>query len=111
MQSAHAFVTMLHMEDYVDRTIERIIWEPGSDSWSWFNWKVVSWHYVMQALKKNLWSPFNLMKNSQSILGDQMNVIAQQMIQAALFGLLEKQVDEWHAEVVDEKPKYMKLII
>ncbi|MCL6247499.1 MULTISPECIES: hypothetical protein [Acinetobacter] len=43
----------------------------------------------------------------RNILGDQMNVIAQQMIQAALFGLLEKQVDEWHAEVVDEKPKYM----
>ena len=43
----------------------------------------------------------------RSILGEQMNVIAQQMIQAALYGLLEKQVDEWHAEVVDEKPKYM----
>jgi len=43
----------------------------------------------------------------RNILGDQMSVIAQQMIQAALFGLLEKQVDEWHAEVVDEKPKYM----
>ncbi|OTG84249.1 hypothetical protein B9T33_00135 [Acinetobacter sp. ANC 5054] len=43
----------------------------------------------------------------RNILGDQMNVIAQQMIQAALFGLLEKQVDEWHAEVVDEKPKFM----
>lgn len=43
----------------------------------------------------------------RNILGDQMSVIAQQMIQVALFGLLEKQVDEWHAEVVDEKPKYM----
>ena len=43
----------------------------------------------------------------RNILGDQMSVIAQQMIQAALFGLLEKQVDEWHAEVVDEKPKFM----
>jgi len=29
------------------------------------------------------------------------------MIQAALFGLLEKQVNEWQAEVVDEKPQFM----
>jgi hypothetical protein len=29
------------------------------------------------------------------------------MIQAALFALLEKQADQWHAEVVDVQPKYM----
>ena len=29
------------------------------------------------------------------------------MIQAALFGLLEKQANEMQAEIVDEKPKYL----
>ncbi len=29
------------------------------------------------------------------------------MIQAALFGLLEKQMNQWQAEVVDEKPKHL----
>jgi len=43
----------------------------------------------------------------KAILGDQTPVIAQQMIQAALYGLLEKQVSEWQAEVVDEKPQFM----
>ncbi|EPF5876091.1 hypothetical protein PJT20_003794, partial [Acinetobacter baumannii] len=33
--------------------------------------------------------------------------VAQHMIQAALFGLLEKQVNEWQAEVVDEQPKFL----
>ncbi|NHB56548.1 hypothetical protein G9F32_00655 [Acinetobacter sp. 194] len=42
----------------------------------------------------------------KALLGDQMPVIAQHMIQAALFALLEKQSNEWHAEVVDEKPQY-----
>ena len=39
----------------------------------------------------------------KALLGDQTPMIAQQMIQAALFGLLEKQSNEWHAEVVDER--------
>ena len=43
----------------------------------------------------------------KALLGDQTAVIAQHMIQAALFGLLEKQVNEWQAEVVDEKPQFM----
>ena len=43
----------------------------------------------------------------RALLGDQTPVIAQQMIQAALYGLLEKQVNEWQADVVDEKPQYM----
>ena len=43
----------------------------------------------------------------KAILGDQTAVVAQHMIQAALFGLLEKQVNEWHAEIVDEQPKFM----
>ncbi len=41
------------------------------------------------------------------LLGDQMPVIAQQMIQAALMALLEKQSNEWNAEVLDEKPQFL----
>ena len=41
----------------------------------------------------------------KALLGDQTTVVAQQMVQAALYGLLEKQVGEWQAEVVDEKPQ------
>lgn len=43
----------------------------------------------------------------KALLGDQTPVIAQHMIQAALYGLLEQQVNEWQAAVVDEEPKYM----
>ena len=42
----------------------------------------------------------------KDLLGDHMPLIAQHMIQAALFALLEKQSNEWHAEVVDEKPQF-----
>jgi hypothetical protein len=41
------------------------------------------------------------------ILGEHTAVIAQHMIQAALFGMLEKQVNEWQAEVVDERPEFL----
>ena len=40
----------------------------------------------------------------KALLGDQTPVIAQHMIQAALFALMEKQANEWDAEVVDEQP-------
>ena len=43
----------------------------------------------------------------KALLGDQTALVAQHMIQAALFGLLEKQVNQWHAEVVDEQPEFM----
>ena len=45
----------------------------------------------------------------KAILGDQTAVVAQHMIQSALFGLLEmeKQVNQWHAEIVDEQPQFM----
>ncbi|WP_281963794.1 hypothetical protein [Acinetobacter johnsonii] len=42
----------------------------------------------------------------KALLGDQTTVVAQQMVQAALYGLLEKQVGEWQTEVVDEKPQF-----
>ncbi|WP_334456602.1 hypothetical protein [Acinetobacter nosocomialis] len=43
----------------------------------------------------------------KEILGEQTPIVAQHMIQAALSGLLEKQVNEWQAEVVDEQPKFL----
>ncbi|AMW77816.1 hypothetical protein AMD27_02195 [Acinetobacter sp. TGL-Y2] len=43
----------------------------------------------------------------KALLGDQMPVIAQHMIQAALMALLEKQSNEWNAEVLDEKPQFL----
>lgn len=43
----------------------------------------------------------------KALLGDQAPVIAQHMFQAALFALLEKQANEWQAEVVDEQPQYL----
>lgn len=42
----------------------------------------------------------------KALLGDQLPLVAQHMIQAALFSLLEKQMHQWQAEVVDEPPKY-----
>lgn len=42
----------------------------------------------------------------KEILGDQTPSVAQHMIQAALFGLLEKQMNQWQAEVLDEQPAH-----
>ena len=43
----------------------------------------------------------------KALLGDQTPMVAQHMIQAALFGLLEKQMNQWQAEVVDEQPHHL----
>ncbi|WP_374974204.1 hypothetical protein [Acinetobacter venetianus] len=43
----------------------------------------------------------------KEILGDQTPSVAQHMIQAALFGLLEKQMNQWQAEVLDEQPAHL----
>jgi len=43
----------------------------------------------------------------KALLGDQTQVIAQHMMQAALFAMMEKQVNEWQAEIMDEQPKYL----
>lgn len=40
------------------------------------------------------------------LLGDEMPVIAQHMVQAALFAIMEKQVNELQAEIVDKQPQY-----
>ena len=42
----------------------------------------------------------------KKILGDLTPTVAQHMIQAALFGLLEKQMNELQAEIVDEQPTH-----
>lgn len=39
-------------------------------------------------------------------LGDKTHVLAQQMVQMVLFNLLEQQLGEWHANVVDEPPQF-----
>lgn len=39
-------------------------------------------------------------------LDEQMHIVAQHMVQAVLFNLLEKQLGEWHANVVDEPPRH-----
>ena len=43
----------------------------------------------------------------KALLGDQTPMVAQHMIQAALFGLLEKQMNQWQAEVGDEQPQHL----
>lgn len=44
----------------------------------------------------------------RALLGDQIPVVAQHMIQAALFALMEKQGNVFdETAVVDEKPKYL----
>lgn len=37
-------------------------------------------------------------------LDGEMHMVAQHMVQAVLFNLLEKQLGEWHANIVDEPP-------
>ncbi len=43
----------------------------------------------------------------KALLGEHTAVVAQSMIQAALFGLLEQQMNQMQAQIVDEKPKFM----
>lgn len=43
----------------------------------------------------------------KQLLGDTTNMVAQNMIQAALMGLVEKQVNQLDAEILDEQPKYL----
>lgn len=43
----------------------------------------------------------------KALLGDQTGLIAQNMVQAALLGLLEKQMNQIDAEIVEEQPKYL----
>ncbi|MQY89081.1 hypothetical protein F4T75_11370, partial [Acinetobacter baumannii] len=65
----------------------------------------VYFNLVIGTFSQNTESPTNPVRFT--ILGEQTPIVAQHMIQAALFGLLEKQVNEWQAEVVDEQPKFL----
>ncbi|MEC7118837.1 MAG: hypothetical protein VXW65_02905 [Pseudomonadota bacterium] len=40
----------------------------------------------------------------QEALGDQLHGVGQQMIQAALHMIMERQAARWHAQVLDEEP-------
>lgn len=42
----------------------------------------------------------------RNMLGEQTGVVAQHMIQAAIFTVMEQQVNRWHAHVVDQKPQH-----
>ncbi|MBF7683727.1 hypothetical protein I2F27_10410 [Acinetobacter sp. B5B] len=42
----------------------------------------------------------------KALLGDQAGIVAQNMVQAALFSLLEKQMNQIDAEIVDEQPQH-----
>lgn len=42
----------------------------------------------------------------RNVLGEGTALVAQHMIQAAFFALMEQQVSKWHAQVIDQKPHY-----
>ncbi|TXJ07772.1 MAG: hypothetical protein E6Q25_07175 [Acinetobacter sp.] len=42
----------------------------------------------------------------RKILGEHTGVVAQHMIQAAIYGVMEQQMNRWHAHVVDDKPQF-----
>lgn len=42
----------------------------------------------------------------RTLLGEQIGLVAQHMIQAAIFGVMEQQMGKWHAQVVDQKPQF-----
>lgn len=42
----------------------------------------------------------------RKLLGENTGAIAQHMIQAAIFGVMEQQSNKWHASVIDQKPQY-----
>ena len=50
---------------------------------------------------------YKILAAIKNILGDQTPLVAQHMIQAALFGLPEKQMNQLQAEIVDEEPQYL----
>lgn len=93
-------------EVYVYTAIERVIWKSRSSV------ELVQLEGGELALRNAGSEKEPLVKiqfsdELKAILGEQTPIVAQHMIQAALFGLLEKQVNEWQAEVVDEQPKFL----
>lgn len=94
-------------EVYVYTAIERVIWKSRSSV------ELVQLEGGELALRNAGSEKEPLVKiqfsdELKAILGEQTPIVAQHMIQAAWFEeLLEKQVNEWQAEVVDEQPKFL----
>jgi hypothetical protein len=42
----------------------------------------------------------------RSLLGESTAIVAQHMVQAAFFALMEQQVSKWQAQVIDQKPHF-----
>lgn len=42
----------------------------------------------------------------RKLLGENTGLVAQHMIQAAIFGVMEQQANKWQAHVVDQKPQF-----
>ncbi|GAA5016792.1 MULTISPECIES: hypothetical protein [Acinetobacter] len=42
----------------------------------------------------------------RKILGENTGMVAQHMIQAAIYGVMENQANKWHANVLDQKPQF-----
>jgi len=107
MQSATAFATMLNMEKYM--SIEQLKELFGNQEAVLELVQLEDGELALRnaGSEKDPLVKIQFSDEVKALLGDQTAVIAQHMIQAALFGLLEKQVNEWQAEVVDEKPQFM----
>ena len=42
----------------------------------------------------------------RKMLGDSVGTVAQHMIQAGIFSVMEQQSNRWHAQVIDQKPQH-----
>ena len=42
----------------------------------------------------------------RKLLGENAGTVAQHMVQAAIYGVMEQQMNKWHANVVDQKPQH-----
>jgi hypothetical protein len=107
MQSAGAFATMFSMEDFM--SIERLKELFGNQDAMLELVQLEDGELALRNAGSEMEPLVRIQFNEEvrNLLGDNTSVVAQSMIQAALIGLMEKQVSEWHAEVVDEQPKFM----
>ncbi|KAA8732764.1 hypothetical protein F4V57_09380 [Acinetobacter qingfengensis] len=42
----------------------------------------------------------------RQMLGESTGIVAQHMVQAAFFAVMEQQSNKWHAQVIDQKPEF-----
>ena len=108
MQSAHAFATMVHMEEGT-MSIEQLKELFGNQEAVLELVQLEGGELALRnaGSEKEPLVTIHFNDEVKALLGDQTPVVAQHMVQAALFSLLEKQVSEWQAEIVDEKPQFM----